>query len=138
MTCTSRMLRHAIVVGIAAWTVLASSAFAVGATVVTFKIVKQSAGMCPTKPEMRLLSAADQWKPHDGPTWNGENPREIFFTLQTNNPKAELPQVAVSTPASFRCGSLWESKTCSSRIRLTPQPLPWFATPATRCSWLSC
>jgi hypothetical protein len=92
------MLRHAIVVGIAAWTVLASSAFAVGATVVTFKIVKQSAGMCPTKPEMRLLSAADQWKPHDGPTWNGENPREIFFTLQTNNPKAELPQVAVSAP----------------------------------------
>ena len=53
MTCTSRMPRHAIVVGIAAWTVLASSAFAVGATVVTFKIVKQSAGMCPTKPEMK-------------------------------------------------------------------------------------
>jgi hypothetical protein len=65
------------------------------ATVITFKVVKQSAGIAQGAPEIRLLSAADQWKVHRGPSWSGENLREIFFTLETVNPKAEMPKVAV-------------------------------------------
>lgn len=68
------------------------------AAVITFKVVKQSAGMAGKTPELRLLSAGEAWQVHRGPSWSGENPREIFFTVETNQPKAELPRVAVTAP----------------------------------------
>lgn len=74
------------------------AAAAPGDTVITFKLIKPSAGMAPEAPDARLLSAADQWKIHRGPTWSGENLREIFFTVESSNPKAELPRMAVRAP----------------------------------------
>ena len=68
------------------------------AAVITFKVVKQSAGMASKTPELRLLSAADAWQVHLGPSWSGENPREVFFTVETDQAKAELPRVAVVAP----------------------------------------
>lgn len=67
-------------------------------TLITVKVVKQEAGMAAKAPELRLLSAADRWKIRQGHTWSGENLREIFFTLQTDDPKAELPRVAIDAP----------------------------------------
>lgn len=82
--------------GTMAWLALAQPSFAAGAaTAITFKIVKQTAGNCQQPPELKLLSAADQWKLHDGPSWSGENPREVFFTIESNETKAELPKVSV-------------------------------------------
>lgn len=63
--------------------------------VITFKVVKQTAGMASQPPEVRLLSAADQWKIRRERSWSGENDREVFFTLEEVRSKAELPRVAV-------------------------------------------
>ena len=65
---------------------------------ITFKVVKQAAGMSARSAEVHLLSAVDQWKIHRGPSWSGENLREIFFTLEEVQPKAVLPRVAVEAP----------------------------------------
>lgn len=65
---------------------------------ITFKVVKQAAGMAAKAPEIRLLSVAEQWKIRRGPSWSGENLREVFFTLEPVQPKAELPRVAVDAP----------------------------------------
>ena len=71
-------------------------AAAPNATVITFKLVKQAAGMARTAPEVTLLSATDQWKVHRGPSWSGENDWEIFFTLEANDSQAKLPRVEVT------------------------------------------
>ena len=65
---------------------------------ITFKVIKQAAGMSTRSPEVHLLSAADQWKVHRGPSWSGENLREIFFTLEEVHSNAELPRIAVEAP----------------------------------------
>jgi len=78
--------------GLSAW------AAAPNSVVITFKIAKQSAGMASQAPQVRLVSAADQWTLHTGPTWSGENPWELFFTLESGNPTADLPKVAVEAP----------------------------------------
>ncbi len=70
------------------------------ATVITFKVVKQAATMSRQTPELRMLSAGDAWRTHLGPSWSGENLREIFFTVETDDPKAELPRVAVVAPGA--------------------------------------
>lgn len=62
---------------------------------ITFKVVKQTAGMASQPPEVRLLSAVDQWKIRRERSWSGENAREVFFTLEEIRPKAELPRIAV-------------------------------------------
>lgn len=67
-------------------------------TTITFKVVKASAGMAKEEPTVSLLSAADSWKVRQEVSWSGENPREIFFTVTSADPKAELPQVAVKAP----------------------------------------
>jgi len=67
-------------------------------TVITFKVVKATAGMCARPPEMKFLSAGDAWRLHDGPSWSGENPREVFFTVEARDPQAKLPEIAVSAP----------------------------------------
>ncbi len=86
-----------ILLGAACWIALASSTLAASsnATVVTFKVIKQTASMAQWAPKVELLSAADQWKIHEGPSWSGENLREVFFTLESGKPRAELPKVAV-------------------------------------------
>jgi hypothetical protein len=66
--------------------------------VVTLKVVKQTAGMASMPPEIRLLSAAEQWKVRRGLSWSGENLREVFFTLEPVRANAELPLVAVDAP----------------------------------------
>jgi hypothetical protein len=71
-------------------------AAAPGATVINFKVVKQTAGMAADAPNVHLLSAADQWKVQEGPSWSGENPREVFFTLKAVGSQSELPRVAVT------------------------------------------
>jgi hypothetical protein len=100
MIHATRKASRAVLLNATIWVALASSGFAAGTntTVITFKIIKQAAGMCPKAPEMRFLSAADQWRIHDGPSWSGENLREVFFTVESNTSKAELPQISVSVP----------------------------------------
>ncbi len=68
------------------------------ATTITFKVVKAAAGMAQEEPAVSFLSAAESWKVRQEVSWSGENPREIFFTVITADPKAELPQVAVKAP----------------------------------------
>lgn len=65
---------------------------------ITFKVVKQAAGMATRAPEIQLLEATDSWKVRRGPSWSGENSREVFFTLEPTDAKAALPKVAVRTP----------------------------------------
>lgn len=65
-------------------------------TAISFKLVKLAAAMAHRPPDVRLLTAADAWTVHRGPSWSGENPREIFFTLETRDPQAVLPQVEVT------------------------------------------
>ncbi|NLF72545.1 MAG: hypothetical protein GX575_26215 [Candidatus Anammoximicrobium sp.] len=92
-----RLIQPTIVVVLASFTFAASAADR-NATVVTFKVIKQTAGMARETPELKLLSASDRWNVHAGPSWSGENLREIFFTLETSDATAELPQVAVTAP----------------------------------------
>lgn len=81
------------------WGLMATAAQAAGGgTVITFKLVKQAAGMARATPEVRLLTAGDQWTVHRGVSWCGENPWEVFFTVETKDAKARLPQVAVTAP----------------------------------------
>jgi outer membrane protein assembly factor BamB len=75
-----------------------TDARAAGGTVITFKLVKQAAGMARAAPEVRLTTAGDRWTVHRGRSWCGENAWEIFFTVETADPKAPLPQVAVTAP----------------------------------------
>ena len=65
---------------------------------ITFKVVKKSAGMATTKPAVRLLTGGDKWRVRDEPTWSGENPREIFFTIQSPDSESPLPRVSVTAP----------------------------------------
>ncbi len=65
---------------------------------ITFKIVKKSAGMTTSRPKVRLLTAGEKWQLRDGATWSGENEREIFFTIQATDRQAPLPRVAVTAP----------------------------------------
>lgn len=67
-------------------------------TTITFKVVKTTAGMAEGEPTLTLLSAADQWTVRREASWSGENRREIFFTVASNDPAAGLPQVAVKAP----------------------------------------
>lgn len=84
----------------ACWELSGSRAWAAApkAVVITLKIIKQSAGMASRAPQVRLVSATDRWKVHAGPTWSGENLREVFVTLESDNAKADLPKVAVEAP----------------------------------------
>jgi outer membrane protein assembly factor BamB len=82
-----------------AWAATSAEALAAGGgTVITFKLVKQAAGMARTTPEVRLLTAGEQWTVHRGVSWCGENLWEIFFTVETQDAKTPLPQVAVTAP----------------------------------------
>jgi outer membrane protein assembly factor BamB len=74
----------------------AMAAAPAGKTVITFKLVKPAAGMARKPPEVRLVSQGEAWTVHRGPSWSGENPREIFFTVETRDAKAALPTVEVT------------------------------------------
>ena len=94
----ARGIAAALGVILSVWVSLAAWAAAPKTAVITFKVIKQTAAMAAKSPEVRLLSAADQWQVHRGPTWSGENSREVFYTLESSDPKAELPRVAVTVP----------------------------------------
>ena len=65
---------------------------------ITFKVVKRTAGMAAAKPTVRLLTGGDKWRVRNEPTWSGENPREVFFTIQSPDSEAPLPRVEVAAP----------------------------------------
>ncbi len=82
--------------GIVSCLAIAARAGPSGQAPVTFKIVKESAGMTTAPPAVRVLTAAEQWTLREGRTWSGQNGREIFFTLVPASADATLPEVTVS------------------------------------------
>ena len=87
-----------LVAGPLAFCVPRASAADAQTTAITFKLVKPTAGMASEKPTLALLTAANQWKVRQEISWSGENLREIFFTVTSTDPAAQLPQVAVKAP----------------------------------------
>ena len=98
VACGARGIAAALGVILSVWASSTASGAALKTTVITFKVVKQAAVIAAKSPDVRLLLATDQWQVHRGPTWSGENLREVFFALESSDPKADLPRVAVTAP----------------------------------------
>lgn len=66
----------------------------------TIKAVKAAAARCTGKPSLQILSPAGNWRERTGPTWSGENDREAFFTLASDDTQAPPPRLAMTCPGA--------------------------------------
>ncbi|HPA19620.1 MAG TPA: hypothetical protein PLU30_17865 [Verrucomicrobiae bacterium] len=64
----------------------------------TIKAVKSAASRCTIPPCIQTITGADRWHERRGPTWNGENDWEVFFTMSADQRDAPLPRLALVCP----------------------------------------
>ena len=80
--------------------VAAAAAHAAEPVRLTVKAVKETASRCSAPPALRILKGGDDWRLHPGPTWEGENEREVFFTIESGRKDALLPRLAMICPGA--------------------------------------
>ncbi len=91
-----RIVADMLVAGLLLWSAMqiASSA----ETIISVKIVKQTAGRCTAPAELSLIAHGTGWEVMTGEAFHGENDWEIYWNIKHSQAQPQLPRAAARAP----------------------------------------